>query len=319
MDLLTILALVVSSTLVYATPLIFTGLGGIFSERSGIVNIGLEGIMVVGAFVSVVFNLTYAGSLGSWTPWLALVAAGIAGLLFSMIHAVATIYLRADHIVSGTVMNLLAPGLTIFLTRMLYEEKGQTDIITQNFGKTAIPILGDIPVIGPIFFKEASLPAIVAILLAIALSFVIYKTRFGLRLRSVGEHPQAADTLGINVYRTRFIGVLISGFLGGIGGAVVAQSITLNFSITTIAGQGFIAMAAMIFGKWHPIGVMLSALLFGLAQSLSVIGNYIPVIQDVPSVWLTIAPYLITIVVLVGFIGKAEGPAASGTTYVKSR
>lgn len=319
MDLTTLLALVVGSMLVYATPLIFTALGGIFSERSGIVNIGLEGIMVMGAFVAIVFNLKFATQFGTATPWIALICAAVAGTLFAGIHAIATIYLRADHIISGTVMNLLAPALAVFLTRMLFEEKGQTEVIAQNFGKTTIPVLSSIPFIGEIFFKDTSLPAYVAILLSIICYLVLFKTRFGLRLRSVGEHPQAADTLGINVYHTRFMGVLLSGFFAGIGGAIVAQSITLNFSATTIAGQGFIAMAAMIFGKWNPIGVMFSALLFGLAQSLSVIGNYIPVIQDVPSVWLTIAPYLITIIVLVGFIGKAEGPAASGTTYIKSK
>ncbi len=140
-----------------------------------------------------------------------------------------------------------------------------------------------------------------------------------MRLRSVGEHPQAADTLGINVYLMRYAGVMISGLLGGIGGAVVAQSITLNFSVTTIAGQGFIAMAAMIFGKWNPISVMGAALFFGFAQSLSVIGNYIPIIQDIPGIYLSILPYVLTVIVLVGFIGKSKGPAANGTTYIKTK
>ncbi len=319
MDLMTLLSIIVSSMLVYSTPLIFTGLGGAFSERSGIVNIGLEGIMVVGAFVSVIFNLRYASTFGAATPWIAMIIAGLIGSIFSLIHAVATINWRADHIVSGTVMNLLAPALCVFLTRVMFEQKGQTEIITQNFGKTTFPIISKIPVIGEIFFTDTSAPAYLAILVAFLCHFIIFKTKFGLRLRSVGEHPQAADTLGINVYKMRYCGVLISGFLGGIGGSIVAQSITLNFSHATIAGQGFIAIAAMIFGKWNPISVMLSALLFGLAQSLGVIGNYIPVIQDIPSVWLNIAPYIITIVVLVGFIGKSEGPAANGTTYIKSK
>lgn len=319
MDIVTVLSIVVSSMLVYSTPLIFTGLGGTFSERSGIVNVGLEGIMVVGAFVATIFNLQYAASLGSWTPWIGLIVAGICGAVFSIIHAVATVNLRADHIVSGTVMNLLAPALTIFLTRIIFDQKGQTEIITQNFGKFTFPVLSKIPIIGEIFFTNTSAPAYLAIVVAFVCYYIIFKTKFGLRLRSVGEHPQAADTLGINVYKMRYAGVMISGFLGGVGGAVVAQSITLNFSHSTIVGQGFIAMAAMIFGKWNPIGVMLSALLFGLAQSLSVIGNYIPIIQDIPSVWLNISPYIITVVVLVGFIGKSEAPAAIGTTYVKSK
>ena len=240
-------------------------------------------------------------------------------MLYSSIHAFATVYLRADHIISGTVLNLLAPALTVFLCRLMYNEIGQTEIITNYFGKTTIPVLSSIPIIGKIFFTDTFVPAFLAVGLAFVCSVILNKTKFGLRLRSVGEHPQAADTLGINVYHMRFAGVLISGFLAGIGGAIVAQSITLNFSATTIAGQGFIAMAAMIFGKWNSVSVMLSALLFGLAQSLGVIGNYIPVIKDIPSVGLTIAPYLITIIVLVGFIGKSEGPAANGKNYVKSK
>lgn len=319
MDIISILSIIVSSALIYSAPLIFTGLGGTFSERSGIVNVGLEGTMVMGAFAAIVFNLNNAASLGKWTPWIALLIAGLVGIAFSIIHAIATVNLRANHIVSGTVMNMLAPALAIFLTKVLYEGRGQTAFIDQNFGKTSFPILKDIPVIGKIFFTNTSAPAYVAILVALLCYSIIFKTTFGLRLRSVGEHPQAADTLGINVYVMRYAGVLISGFLGGVGGAVVSQSITLNFSGSTIAGQGFIAMAAMIFGKWNPIGVMGAAIFFGFAQSLGVIGSYIPIIQNIPSVYLQIAPYIITIIVLVGFIGKSQGPAANGTTYIKSK
>lgn len=317
MDIINVLQLVFSSALVYSAPLILTALGGTFSERSGIVNVGLEGIMVMGAFGSVVFNLTFASQLGNWTPWVGVVVGGLIGILFSLIHAVATINLRADHIISGTVINLMAPALAVFLTRVLYDGRGQTDIISENFGKANIPLLENIPVLGPIFFKGTSAPAFVGIGIAVICWFVLFKTRFGLRLRAVGEHPQAADTLGINVYMTKYAGVLLSGLLGGMGGAIQAQAISLNFSASTIAGQGFIAMAAMIFGKWNPLGAMGAAIFFGFAQSLSVIGNYIPIIQDVPSVWLQVAPYLITIIVLVGVIGKSEGPAANGKTYIK--
>jgi ABC-type uncharacterized transport system permease subunit len=319
MDIINVLQLVFSSALVYSAPLILTALGGTFSERGGIVNVGLEGIMVMGAFGSVVFNLTYASQLGNWTPWIGVVVGGLIGILFSLIHAVATINLRADHIVSGTVINLMAPALAIFLTRVLYDGRGQTDIISENFGKATIPLLEKIPVLGPIFFKGTSAPAFVGIGIAVLCWFVLFKTRFGLRLRSVGENPQAADTLGINVYMTKYAGVLLSGLLGGMGGAIQAQAISLNFSVSTIAGQGFIAMAAMIFGKWNPLGAMGAAIFFGFAQSLSVIGNYIPIIQDVPSVWLQVAPYLITIIVLVGVIGKSERPPANGKTYIKSK
>lgn len=318
MSLESILALLVSSMLVYATPLIFTSIGGVFSERSGVVNVGLEGIMVMGAFAGIVFNLEFAESFGRATPWIAALIGGAVGLLFSLIHAVATINFRADHIVSGTVLNLLAPSLAVFFVKSIYN-KGQTDNIHQSFGKFDFPILSDIPFIGPIFFEGTSLVAYIAILFSVFAWFILTKTRFGLRLRSVGEHPQAADTLGINVYLMRYWGVMISGFLGGIGGAIYAQSISVNFAGTTILGPGFIALAAMIFGKWNPIGAMLSSLFFGLSQSLAVIGNQLPFLSKIPTVYLQIAPYVLTILVLAVFFGQAVAPKADGVNYIKSK
>ena len=318
MSTIELIALILTSTLVYSTPLILTSLGGTFSERSGIVNVGLEGIMVMGAFSSIVFNLTMSPSLGSMTPWIAILVGGVLGILFSLIHAVATVSLRADHIISGTVINLMAPALGVFLIKAWYG-KGQTDNITQNLGYFSFPGLADIPVIGPIFFKNTFLPAYCAILIAVLAWVIIFKTKFGLRLRSVGENPQAADTLGINVYAMRYSGVLISGLLGGMGGAVFAQSISGNFSAGTIVGQGFISMAAMIFGKWNPLGAMGASLFFGFAQSLSIIGAQLPVISSIPPVLLQIAPYLLTIIVLVVFLGKASGPKANGKNYIKSK
>lgn len=318
MNFVTVLALIVSSTLVYSAPLIFTALGGTFSENSGIVNVGLEGIMTMGAFTSIVFNLSFASTFGTATPWLGALLGGIIGIIFSLLHAVATVNWRADHVISGTVLNLMAPPLAVFLIKAIYN-KGQTENISQNFGYFSFPGLANIPVIGPIFFKNTSAPAWVAIVLSIFLYWVLYKTRFGLRLRSSGENPQAADTLGINVYKMRYAGVLISGFLGGIGGAVFAEAISGNFSVSTIAGQGFMALAAMIFGRYNPIGAMLSSLFFGFAQSLSIIGDQIPGISSLPSVYLQIAPYVLTIIVLVVFFGKTVGPAADGQNYIKSK
>lgn len=313
------LVIVVSSTLVYSAPLIFTALGGTFSERSGVVNVGLEGIMVMGAFSACVFNLFTADILGGLTPWVALLVGGATGVIFSLLHAVATINWRADHIVSGTVINLMAPALAVFLTRLIFDDRGQTDIIAERFGKFSFPVLKDIPVIGDIFFKDTSAPAYVAILVAFVSYLIIFKTKFGLRLRAVGENPQAADTLGINVYRMKYAGVLISGFLGGIGGAVLVQSVSSQFSRATITGQGFIAMAAMIFGKWNPIGAMVAALFFGLAQSLGVIGPDIPGLENVPAVYWQVAPYILTVIVLVLFIGSSKAPKAIGKTYIKSK
>ncbi|GMM20323.1 ABC transporter permease [Lactobacillus amylovorus subsp. amylovorus] len=318
MNFITIMALIVSSTLAYSAPLILTSLGGVYSENSGIVNIGLEGIMTMGAFAAIVFNLTFAPSMSSLTPWVGALVGGIAGLIFSILHAVATINFHADHIISGTVLNIMAPPLGVFLIKALYD-KGQTENITANFGYFSFPGLSSIPVIGPIFFKNTSAPAWIAIILAIFMWWLLYKTRFGLRLRSCGENPQAADTMGINVYKMRYIGVLTSGFMGGLGGAIFAEAIAGNFSISTIVGQGFMALAAVIFGKWNPIGAMLSSLFFGFAQSLSIIGNQLPVISNIPAVYMQIAPYVLTIIVLVLFLGKSVAPAADGVNYIKSK
>ncbi|RMC23677.1 MULTISPECIES: ABC transporter permease [unclassified Lactobacillus] len=318
MDLVAILSLLVSSTIVYSTPLIFTSLGGVYSENSGITNIGLEGIMTMGAFSSIMFNLTFASSLGKITPWIGLIVGGIVGLIFSLLHAVATINFHADHVISGTVLNLMAPPLAVFLVKAIYD-KGQTENISQSFGYFNFPGLADIPVIGQILFQNTFAPAWVAIIVTIILWWILYKTRFGLRLRSCGENPQAADTVGVNVYGMRYVGVLTSGLLGGIGGAVFAEAISGNFSISTIVGQGFMALAAMIFGKWNPLGAMLASLFFGFAQSISIIGNQLPLFNHIPSVYMQIAPYAITIIILVLFFGKSVAPAADGQNYIKSK
>ncbi|OJF02865.1 sugar ABC transporter permease [Weissella confusa] len=317
MSLETILQLVISSTLVYSAPLIFTALGGTFSERAGVVNVGLEGTMIMGAFAGVVFNLTFAGQFGGLTPWIGLLAGAVIGLIFSLLHAVATVTLRANHIVSGTVMNLMAPALGVYLIKLMYG-KGQTSMIAENFGYWNVPVLSKIPVIGTIFFTKTSSTAWVAIIIAFVASWVLFKTRFGLRLRSVGENPQAADTLGLNVYALRYTGVLISGVLGGIGGALFAQSIAGNFSASTIVGQGFMSMAAMIFGRWNPVGAMAAALFFGFSQSMAIVGAQLPVLNQVPSVYLQVAPYVFTVLILVVFFAKSKAPAADGVNYIKS-
>lgn len=318
MDLLTTLQLIVSSTLMYAAPLIFTAIGGVFSERSGVVNIGLEGIMIMGAFASAIFNLSMASSLGNMTPWIGLLVGGLVGLIYSSIHALSTINFRANQTISGTVLNLAAPGLSVFLVRAMYGA-AQTGPLAKPFVTYNILGLNKMPIIGPIFFQNTSGPAYLGILIAIVCWFILFKSKFGLRLRSVGEHPEAAETLGINVYAMKYAGVLISGLLGGIGGAVQAQAVQNEFSVVTVAGQGFMAMAVMVFGKWHPIGAMGAAIFFGFAQSLSVTANYIPIIKDVPSVYLDIAPYILTILALVVFIGRAQAPKALGRTFVRSK
>lgn len=318
MDFLSVLQIIVPSAIFFAAPLIFTALGGVFSERSGIVNIGLEGLMVIGAFVGIVFNLTFAETLGDLTPWIAILVAMICGAIFSLLHAVASITLRADQVVSGVAINFLAIGLSLFLVKKIYG-KGQTDQIQVGFNKIDVPVLSDIPFIGPLFFSNGYATSYIAIGLAFVVWYFIYKTPFGLRLRSVGEHPMAADTMGINVMKMRYMAVMLSGALAGVGGAVYATIISRDFSHATISGQGFMALAAMIFGKWHPLGAMGAALFFGFAQSLSIVGQTIPFLEDVPTVYLLIAPYVLTILALTGFIGRADAPKALGVPYIKGK
>ncbi|WP_404452682.1 ABC transporter permease [Virgibacillus necropolis] len=316
MNIVDLLQSIIPPALFFSAPLIFTALGGVFSERSGVVNIGLEGLMVMGAFVGVVFNLTFADTLGMWTPWVSILVAMIVSAIFSLIHAVASVTFRADQVVSGVAINFLALGLGVFLTKQWYD-KGQTDMVNKPFYTTDIPFLSDIPVLGPILFQNIYLTSYLAIALAFVAWYVLYKTPFGLRLRAVGEHPMAADTNGIGVYKMRYIAVVLSGAMSGLGGSVFALTIALNFSHATIVGQGFMALAAVIFGKWHPLGAMGAALFFGFAQSLSVISAGIPLLENVPQVYLLIAPYILTILALAGFIGRAEAPKANGVPYIK--
>lgn len=320
MGIFDVLVSIIPIALFYSAPLIFTAMGGVFSERSGVVNIGLEGLMIMGAFVGVVFNLTFVDTFGAATPWLSIIVAAIVSSIFSLIHAVASVTLRADQVVSGVAINFLALGLGVFLTKQFYG-KGQTDMVSEPSGKpfytTDIPILSDIPIIGDLFFKNMYLTSYLAIIIAVVSWYVLFKTPFGLRLRSVGEHPMAADTNGINVFRMRYIAVMISGAMGGLGGSVFALTIALNFSNSTIVGQGFMSLAAVIFGKWHPLGAMGAALFFGFAQSLSVVSSGIPLLADVPKIYLLIAPYVLTILALAGFIGRAEAPKANGIPYIK--
>ncbi|AZV42337.1 ABC transporter permease [Peribacillus asahii] len=316
MDFYQVLLIIIPSMIAYAAPLIFTALGGVFSERSGVINIGLEGLMVIGAFTGIVFNLTYADVFGNWTPWISVLVAMVAGVLFSLLLAVATITFRADQTVSGVALNLLSVGLTIFLVKKIYD-KGQTDFISETFARIDIPLLSDIPFIGPVFFSNSYYIAYIAILVSFIVWYILYKTPFGLRIRAVGEHPMAADTMGVNVFKIRYAGVLISGAFAGVGGAIHATIFANDFSHATINGQGFMAIAAMIFGKWHPVGAMGAALFFGLAQSLSIVGSSLPLFKDIPSVYLLIAPYVLTIIALTGFIGRADAPKAAGQPYIK--
>ena len=318
MSFLEVLYFIVPAAIFYAAPLVFTAIGGVFSERSGVVNIGLEGLMVMGAFIGIIFNLTFVDTFGAFTPYVALLAAMVVSGLFSIMHAVASISFRADQTISGVAINMLGIAIALFSVKMIYG-KGQTDYIQERFIRFDIPYLENIPFIGPMFFKDVYSTSILAIAVAVIAWFVIYKTPFGLRLRAVGEHPMAADTMGVNVTKMRYIAVILSGMLAGIGGAAYSQAISAEFSHTTINGQGFMALAAMIFGKWHPLGALGAALFFGFAQALSIVGGQIPYIKEVPSYVLYILPYALTILAVAGFIGKAYAPKASGIPYIKGK
>ncbi|QUY64073.1 ABC transporter permease [Helcococcus kunzii] len=281
---------IIAITIMYSTALIFGGLGDMISERSGVVNIGIEGMMSIGAFTGAAVGYATAN------PWIGFLAGGLAGALFGLLHAIASVTFRANQTVSGVAINMLGAGSALFLSKII-------------FGKADTPILEKKL---PVIFKIPS-TAIIALLLMIFLWVFIYKTKWGLRLRAVGEHPAAADTLGINVYRTRYLAVITSGFLSGLGGASVTMSLVSNYSPTAIAGQGFIALAAVIFGKWTPHGTFGAAILFGFAQALTVILGGKSVI---PSEFISMIPYVLTLVVLV-FLGKSEAPKADGVPYVK--
>jgi simple sugar transport system permease protein len=304
-----------ASTIRAATPLILAALGGIFSERSGIVNIALEGIMLIGAFFAMM--ISYYGAQSGFPPLVSAIAgmvgAMVFGFLISMIHAVVSIRYRADQVVSGVAINILALGLTGFLLQFIFNTSGNSPSVP-NLAAVPIPGLASIPVLGPIFFNQP--PIVYLALLAVPVSaFVLFRTALGLRLRSVGEHPKAADTVGINVFRLRYLGVGLSGVLAGLGGAYLSIGQLNIFTENMTNGRGFIALAAVIFGKWNPWGALGACLLFGFADAIQISLQNAGV--NIPSDFLLMLPYILTLVALAGFIGRSNPPAAAGVPYEK--
>ena len=244
-----ILYFVVQQTMFFAIPLLVVALGAMFAERSGVINIAMEGIMVMGAFAGILFINTFENTLsGQSFMILAILVSGIAGGVFSLLHAFASVNLKADQTISGTALNLFAPAFAIFVARMVQGKQQISFLDTFHIKK--IPLLGDIPVLGDMFFKHTYLTTFFGIIILIAAAIVINKTKFGLRLRACGENPQAADSVGINVYKIRYAGVIISGVLGGIGGLAFVVPTSTNFS-ASVAGYGFLAIAVLIFGQWR--------------------------------------------------------------------
>ena len=291
---------IIASSIRFAVPYTLAGLGGTYSERSGVVNIGLEGMMLSGAFTSVaVTNIT-----GS--AWIGLLAAIMVGMLLGLIHAVVCVSFKADQIVSGLAIIIFAAGITVFFSWLMFNK---TQIKAE--GMLRIPFLHQIPAFKLLF---SEIPPLVFVTAAIVIfsHIVIFKTVFGLRLRSVGEHPQAADTLGISVYKMRYMAVVISGALSGLAGAYLSLEHAHYFVKGISGGRGFIGLASMIFGKWTPFGTAGAGLLFGFGEAIK---PYLPKI--VPSQFIDMIPYILTIFVLTSAIGRATPPASIGTPYSK--
>ncbi len=296
-----------------SVPLIFGALGGVISERVGVVNVAIEGQLLAGAFVSAVVASAIGDPIVG--PIAGLAAAVVAGVLVAFVLAAFSIKYFVDQVIVGVVLNVLVVGLTSFLFSTLLAPNAALLNSPPRFPRLPIPLLSEIPVIGPVLFRQT----IIVYLMYIAVFlvwFALFKTRWGLRLRSVGEHPQAADTVGINVNSTRFWNVSLAGAIAGLGGAYFTLGSVGAFNKEMTAGAGFIALAAVIFGRWDPIRATLAALLFGFASNLqsvlSIIGS------PVPSEFMLMLPYLVTIFAVAGLVGQVRGPAAAGKPYVKS-
>lgn len=302
-----------STTFMYATPLIYTALGGVLAENSGVVNIGMEGMMYFGAF----FGAAVAYFSGN--PWLGFLAAGAASGVLALIHAVSCITLKANNTISGVAINFIGPGLALFLSRLLFN--GATYTIPLGDKKMAAPLAGVFPKNSffDLLLGSQYATTYIAFLLVPLLWFLLYRTRLGLRIRAIGEYPKAADTLGIKVFRVQYFAVIASGVLAGFGGASISIAISSVFNPTLVTGQGFIAMAAIVFGKWKPQGALVACLIFGGATALSIIMGW-GQIQDVlpiPSQFLAMLPFVISLVILVSFVGKSVAPSSVGVPYEK--
>ena len=312
-----IIYFLIQQTMFFSIPLLIVALGGMFSERSGVINIALEGIMVMGAFISIGFINVFQDRLsGQGLFLLAFLVAAVAGALFSLLHAFASVNLKADQTISGTALNMFAPAFALFMARMV---QGKSQVpFTDTFHIEKVPVLGDIPVIGHMFFQNCYLSTYIGILIFIAASVLISRTRFGLRLRACGEHPQAADSVGINVYKIRYAGVLISGVLAGVGGLIFVIPTSTNFN-ASVAGYGFLALAVLIFGQWRTKGILGAAFFFGILKTLASAYSGIPVIKDlpIPNEIYKMLPYVVTLIVLAFSSGKSKAPKAEGIPYDK--
>ena len=297
-----------ASTLRIATPILLASLGGVMSERSGVINIGLEGMMLMGAFGAAVGSYFYG-------PWTGLLIGIAIGGLMGLLHAFMSVTVKANQIISATAINIFAVGFPNIMVPIIWPGYHAITPVVPVIKDIRLPLIADLPVIGTIIGNQNPIVYIALILVPI-INYFLFRTPLGLRIRSVGEHPKAADTLGINVAKMRYIAVISSGFLAGLGGAFLSIAYQSQFSRAMTQGRGFIGLAAMIFGRWKPVGAFVACLLFGFADALQASAQSAGV--PIPPELLLAAPYVLTLVALVGLIGKrAVGPAANGKPYEK--
>lgn len=302
-------------TMIYASPIIIASLGGLMSERSGIVNIALEGIMMVGGFAAGTFAVVLAPYLQDWlTPIASIALAALLGALFSLIHAFVCVDLKGDQVISGTALNLLAGGITIFFIQIIFHQQ-RTENFKEGFTKMTFDGLSSIPVIGPIFFTNIYYTVYIGFALVFLIWFIVYKTRFGMRLRAAGENPHALASMGVSVRKMRYMGVVSSGALAGLAGGIMILTQGTQYVSSSIHGTGFIALAALIFGKWNPFGALGASMFFAFSQVLAIYATDIGLLQSLPHEVFVAMPYILTIVALVVFSGKSVGPKAAGEIY----
>ena len=318
-----VLIYIIQNALPVMIPLLLVALGGMFSERSGVINIALEGIMLIGAFIGTLFVYFIQGS--GMDPQVILLigmlAAAVAGVVYALLLGIAAIHLKADQTISGTALNMLAPAVMLLVCKMAFMSDGVTTNVAFYIQK--IPVLGDIPIIGELFFQKTYLTVILGLLILAVTTIVFYKTKFGLRLRACGEHPQAADSVGINVYKMRYAGVILSGILGGIGGFFYAVSVMDGNSNghTGVAGFGFLALAVMIFGQWKPVSIFFAALFFAFLRTVAYSVPLIPFLAalGIDNAIYKMLPYVATMIILAFTSKKSRAPKAEGIPYDKGQ
>lgn len=308
-NLIVILGLLINATLVATPPLLLAATGSSFSERSGVINLGIEGMMTIGAFTGAAMGLVTGNG------WIAFLCGGLAGAAMALVHAIVCISFHADQTVAGTAINFIGPGLALFLSKALF---GSSDTPPLSEAQKLPRMFEGVFATGTFFSNVLNVYSVAYLVFVFSLIawFVFYKTKFGSHLRAVGEHPEACESLGINVYRVRYICVITSGFLAGLGGAFVTLATINQFRPSVIVGQGFIAIAAVIFGKFSPGGAMKACLLFGFCGGVKSIISMSNIVS--PNL-ISMIPYLVTILALILFVGKAHTPAANGKVFVKSK